>query len=70
MGAPTRRGRLVWGGQQRAGRKDEFIRFLRGIIWVAAVAGEKSQRPRPGLCSLTPATPDLRGRLSGQARAH
>lgn len=70
MGAPARRGRLVWGGQQRAGRKDEFIRFLRGIIWVAAVAGEKSQRPRPGLCPLTPATPDLRGRLSGQARAH
>lgn len=65
MGAPAARGRLVWGRHQETRRKDQFIRFLRGIILVAAVEGEKSQRPRPRLCPLTPANRGLRGRRSG-----
>lgn len=65
MGAPAGRSRLVWGRHQEARRKVQFIRFPRGIIWVAAVTGEKSQRPRPQLCPLTPAKPGLRGRRSG-----
>lgn len=65
VGAPAVRGRLVWGGQQGAWRMNQFIRFLRGIIWVAAGAGEKSQCPRPWVCPLTPANTGLRGRGSG-----
>lgn len=65
VGAPALQGRLVWGGQQGAGRMNQFIRFLRGIIWVAAGAGEKSQCPRPWVCPLTPANTGLRGRRSG-----
>ena len=65
VGAPAVRGRLVWGGQQGAWRMNQFIRFLRGIIWVAAGAGEKSQCPRPWVCPFTPANTGLRGRRSG-----
>lgn len=70
VGAPALRGPLVWGGQRGARRKDQFIHIQRGIIWVAAVGGEKSQRPRPGFCPLTPATPGLSGRRSGRAWPH
>lgn len=48
---------------------NQFIRFLRGIIWVAAGAGEKSQCPRPWVCPLTPANMGLRGRRSGPSAA-
>jgi hypothetical protein len=32
---------MLWRRQQGARRKEQFIRFLRGIIWAAAVTGEK-----------------------------